>query len=130
MLCPGKWVDVPGMTLVQEPFSLNGLEKLFSLNAYRKGLPEVNWFGTKWDKTPSWHSTGTATSIIHSQREIPWLFQANCCNFQHYQLGFTMNDQYRPYNNTSMRCPDPFRSDTGVAPPGHEFSITLFLRLA
>ncbi|KAI6016507.1 hypothetical protein EDC04DRAFT_2608448 [Pisolithus marmoratus] len=29
------------MTLVQEAFSLNGLEKLFSLNAYRKGLPEV-----------------------------------------------------------------------------------------
>ncbi|KAI6008626.1 hypothetical protein EDC04DRAFT_2610872 [Pisolithus marmoratus] len=58
--------------------------------------------------------------------EIPWLFQANCCNFQHYQLGFTVNDQYRPYNNASLskrivrtRCPDPFRSDTGVAPPGH-----------
>ncbi|KAI5992648.1 hypothetical protein EDC04DRAFT_2613574 [Pisolithus marmoratus] len=34
--------------------------------------------------------------------EIPWLFQANCYNFQHYQLGFTMNNQYRPYNNTSL----------------------------
>ncbi|KAI6009919.1 hypothetical protein BKA83DRAFT_4133147 [Pisolithus microcarpus] len=41
MLFPGKWVDVPGMTLVWEAFSLEGLEKLFSLNAYRKGLPEV-----------------------------------------------------------------------------------------
>ncbi|KAI5996062.1 hypothetical protein EDC04DRAFT_2612938 [Pisolithus marmoratus] len=47
---------------------------------------------------------------------IPWLFQANYCNFQHYQLGFTVNDQYRPYNNASLRA--------------QEFSITLFLQLA
>ncbi|KAI6042695.1 hypothetical protein EDC04DRAFT_2600766 [Pisolithus marmoratus] len=36
--------------------------------------------------------------------EIPWLFLANCCNFQCYQLGFTMNNHYRPYNNASLRA--------------------------
>ncbi|KAI5984499.1 hypothetical protein EDD15DRAFT_2375143 [Pisolithus albus] len=41
MLSQGTSADVPGMTLVQGAFSLNVLEKLFSLNAYKKGLPET-----------------------------------------------------------------------------------------
>ena len=58
--------------------------------------------------------------------EIAWLFQPNLRHFQHYHLGFTMSDQYRPYNNASMAkrivqttCPDLFSCDAGVAPPGH-----------
>ncbi|KAI5981027.1 hypothetical protein EDC04DRAFT_2617701 [Pisolithus marmoratus] len=55
--------------------------------------------------------------------ELPWLFQANCCNFQHYQLGFTMNDQYRPYNNASLMILVLLH----LAMWAREFSITLFL---
>ena len=64
--------------------------------------------------------------LIHVTGEIPWLFEPNFCNFQHYHLGFTVNYQYQAFNNVSlgkrivrMTCPDLFSSDAGVAPPGH-----------
>ena len=77
--------------------------------------------------TMVWHNfLYLTTPLIHVTGEIAWLFQPGFRNFQHYHLGFTVTDQYRLYNNTSMAkhivrmtCPDPFSCDTGVASLGH-----------
>ncbi|KAI6037169.1 hypothetical protein BKA83DRAFT_4120731 [Pisolithus microcarpus] len=74
------------------------------------------WMVTAEDLSPATHGYG----------DIPWLFQPNFCNFHRLHLGFTVNDQYQPYNNTSLgkcivrtRSPDPFRNDSGAVPHGH-----------
>ncbi|KAI6139086.1 hypothetical protein EDD17DRAFT_1516724 [Pisolithus thermaeus] len=58
--------------------------------------------------------------------KIPWLFQSSFCDFSHLLLGFTINDHYWPYNNTSMgkhivqtRCPNLFSSNSGIVPLSH-----------
>ncbi|KAI6011223.1 hypothetical protein BKA83DRAFT_4502778 [Pisolithus microcarpus] len=74
------------------------------------------WMVTAEDLSPATHGYG----------DIPWLFQPNFCNFHRLHLGFTVNDQYQPYNNASLgkrivrtRSPDPFRNDSGAVPHGH-----------
>ncbi|KAI6137997.1 hypothetical protein EDD17DRAFT_1516983, partial [Pisolithus thermaeus] len=90
--------------------------------------------GSSTVTSDAWRVTAedlTPTTSVYG--EIPWLFRPNFCDFTRLLLGFTVNNHYRPYNNTSIgkciirtRCSNPFSSDSGVVPLGHDGTVMSF----